>query len=176
MDYSSESDEDYGEDGLPISMIPYYDTKFKLAMCSLFHPKKHGFDEDSSKDIAEHYLCMETLTPYSLYIRGAHRLSQIWNSGWAYNPPRTQSLGKHPTIRNYANICQKLGHYQIEIVKIIRKPAPGNEDICILQTFWLRIFQKVYRRRLKKRKHLTQIKNLQKREIWGRQFKRFHNN
>ena len=176
MEYSSDSDEDYGEDEMQISTFPEYNTKFKLAMCSLFHPKKHGFDENSSKDINEHYLCMEKISPYLLYTRGRGQLLCLWNSRWRdWNGQWALRIGKHPTIRNYDTICQRKGSHQLEIVRIIRKPPPGNEDICILQTFWLKIFQNVCRKRLERRKHLMRIKNLHNREIWGKSYKRYYN-
>lgn len=173
MDYSSSSDsEDYGDGGFPLSMMPRYDTKYKLAICSLFHPTKHGIDENSSKDIKEHYLCMEYLNPHTLYVRGADAmLSSI--ASWS-NQQHTSHIRKHPTIRNYETICKNKGEFQLEIVKIVRKPTPGNEEVCILQTFWLKIFQKVYRKHLQRRKHIMRLKNLRKREITGRQYTRYN--
>ena len=62
----------------------------------------------------------------------------------------------HPFIRNYNKIIQLKNYIKPEIMQIIILET--GEHICILKTCWLRIFQRLWRR--KYAKFLSIIKNI----------------
>lgn len=62
----------------------------------------------------------------------------------------------HPFIRNYTKIIQQPSYIKPEIMQIV--VLETGEHVCILKTFWLRIFQRMWRR--KYAKFMSIIKNI----------------
>lgn len=84
-----------------------------------------------------------------------------------YNKP---SIRIHPNIRNYINIIRNSKYYKLDIAKTIM--LHSGEYVCYLQTFWLKIFQRKYKKYyiqkmnlIKKRKN---FKNIIKKELTGK--------
>jgi hypothetical protein len=72
---------------------------------------------------------------------------------------------QHPYIRNYQNICLK---YE-PAVEIVKRVYYKQHTLAILKTCWLRIFQKKFKNRQKKKlSYKCNINNLRYRELHGK--------
>ena len=78
---------------------------------------------------------------------------------------------KHPHIRNYKNICL---NYE-PTVEIVKRVYYKQHTLAIIKTCWLRIFQKKFRNRQKKKlAFMKNINNLRYREIHGKWPKEYY--
>jgi hypothetical protein len=146
-------------------------TANNLAICELFNPILHGFDENSSPDINNHFLIYTTIEVDEFYnkdyIFEENHLRQYRNASlllyYSLN-----ALQPHTHIRNYAKVSKK--YMRLEIVQE-HELQPGQESIAIIKTFWLRIVQrcwkKVFRARKEMIKQRSSIRALQERARLG---------
>jgi hypothetical protein len=164
-----------------------------LAICEYYNPCLHGRDEDSSCDIGGHILCAykvprETLfraRRYPFRFLGSTRKSYWWDvtqtAFWKNSvtsdadytdSPEARSFLEHghPIIRNYFPIIRARGIRSLEIAKTLYLD-PGGECVCILKTFWLRIFQRKVRNWIRNKalvsNYLRTSRHLMFREIRG---------
>lgn len=78
---------------------------------------------------------------------------------------------RHIFIRNYAKIIQAPNYIKPEIVEVIILET--GETIAILKTFWLRIFQRMWRRKFAKWLSIIKnINNINMSRLTGRLIKR----
>ena len=127
----------------------------KLALTEFNHPLIHG----SKSELYSHYMYFLKITPYQLYNEYPQEYT-ILNRSHTDCPPT------HPIIQCYANILHKKGAFHLNIVE--SQQLPTGELICILKTFWLRIFQRKWRRYFKKKMaFFKNPKSLRRREIYG---------
>jgi hypothetical protein len=140
-----------------------------LAICEYYNPCLHGRDEDSSCDVDGHILCAykvprETLfraRKYPFRFLGDARgdkaywwdvtQTAFWKNAIANDAEYAETLEArsflqhgHPIIRNYFPIIRARGIRSLEIAKTVYL-NPGGECVCILKTFWFRIFQRKVR-------------------------------
>ncbi len=153
-------------------------NKYCLMLCELHHPEIHGKTDTSDPNIENHYLVYDRFIPNTgmslghleeygdldtddeydsdndMEERGFSNLNnemkflnEIYlNRGKVYS----HNFGAHPTIRNYQNIISKKNYIKPEIGEYIILPT--QEAIAILKTFWLRIFQRKWKKLFKERK------------------------
>ena len=110
--------------------------KYKLAICEIFNPEIHGITDLSSKNISTQFLVHTTIKPYEFYDNSYKDTIKVLKKGYYYY--RWAEGPMHPIIRNYEHIIDKNPNLEIVIVKELE----GMEQIAILKTFWLRIFQR----------------------------------
>jgi hypothetical protein len=150
-----------------------------LATCELYNPCIHGQDSNSSPDINGHFLCGYVLsldetefnpTDYPLIMllpvtTGASEWSVEDTVYWkqmengALLPPdvaNSMLTYGHPIIRNYWEIIRTRGIRPLEIVELVTL-EPGDECVCIIKTFWLRIFQRRIKRWIQNKKRVKSI-------------------
>lgn len=168
--------------------------KYHLVLCELHYYIVHGKSERSAQDIDGHYLHIQNLTRYVndldndtdsdedvVNTQHTQRIQRIQMPIEYYRIIRWyrsvyHEIGRlhvprcpHPIIRNYANIIRRPNYIQPEIAQIIALKT--GEIICILKTFWLRIFQRICRKYVaklrKKQKHRCKISSILHREIFG---------
>lgn len=142
-------------------------SKFKLAICQIFHPRLHGYTESSNINIVGHYLVFfeieinEFLENY--FKNGIDYLKSFYNDINFSECP-------HPFIRNYSNIVHSENYIKIDIVKT--EILNGREEVAYIKTFWIKIFQRKWKKEYKKRQKiirtLSNPKYLLKREINGK--------
>ena len=93
------------------------------------------------------------------------RLRHLRNLPSSYCPESSQSLQAHPIVRNYLKIATHPYLNRLQIVEVHRLET--GEDIAILKTFWIRIFQRKWKRIcpmcIKRRAH----KYIMQRQITG---------
>ena len=143
-----------------------------IILCSIFHPREHGIDEHSTPGILNNFIVEDIIRKKTFYKFNKNELKNVMLlGGLHYHQQERENAVKriyniHPTIRNYKKLCKQeyLGKYRLEIGKY--EILDGEEMVCYLTTFWLRIFQRIWRKRYEVRLHT--IKNLYKRQIYGR--------
>ena len=78
---------------------------------------------------------------------------------------------KHTFIRNYHKIISSPNYIKPEIIKVI--VLDTGERVAILKTFWIRIFQRVWRRKFAKRlAFFKNIHNINMTRLTGRNYYR----
>jgi hypothetical protein len=130
-----------------------FNQRYELALCQKFSSDIHGVDNDSSlPQINNHYLCMYVIDPEC-----SDDFSFALNVLETYNT----------NIRSSQNIT-------IEIVETYML-YPGYETTAIYKTFWLRIFQRRFRKWFKIKRHIQSMVNTNRihymilqRELTGR--------
>jgi len=134
-----------------------YKPKYQIGLCQRFTKSFHGFDEESSPDICDHYLCV-FLFQYQSDDDLNFALSVEDNSREQYNQKRTCEVTK----------------ITIEIVETFVL-EPGYETVAIYKTFWLRIFQRKVKKWIALKKSVRSVvktnkidKMLLDREISGK--------
>lgn len=150
----------------------------KLGICELFHPKIHGFDNCSTPDVLTHYIVRYSLENeefmdednYDELCDDMARMKGYYN--YAVNKINYDDC----LIKNYKHIMSHSKYPKIDIMDVIRL-KPGEEDVAILKTFWLRIFQRKCKAYYKYKQalvaHHSRPNNIQYREIHG-QWPPFH--
>tara|TARA_B100000073_G_C23606497_1_gene522656 strand:- start:191 stop:571 length:381 start_codon:yes stop_codon:yes gene_type:complete len=121
--------------------------KYIYATCEPYNEYKHGFDQNTSINIREYHMVIDTHTCYRSFILGCYYL----------NRQRIQHT------RYFGNNFKPKIHL-IEPIFL-----EGGEMVCILKTFWISIFQKIWRKKYRKRQieiaKYKKLKNLFNREI-----------
>ena len=112
----------------------------EIAFSKIWNEKEHGYTEGQDTNPNGHILMINSIT-YSEYI----------NNFW--------DLSNNTFIKENFNLINIVKRYNI------------NEYVfAINYTFYLKLFQRKYKKWLKKRRRIGSIKNLLKREIYGRKF------
>ena len=120
-------------------------SKYDLAFCEIFNSKIHGKNSNSSKNIDSHFLIFRTLCIYEFYtitqfIPISDFICTIRND---YITNITNNYS-HPVIRNYNEILIKKHYISLEIIECVE--LEGGEQVAIYKTFWLRTFQRKWKR------------------------------
>jgi hypothetical protein len=108
--------------------------RYKIVLCDLFNSDIYGFDENSDKNIKEHYIVIHS---------------------YVYYHPKTIKKD----IKFYSKQLDK--NLQPEIAECII--LNGEETIAILKTFWIKIIQRKWKKVFKLNrwnKYLRQLKGL----------------
>tara|TARA_B100000123_G_C25723152_1_gene425562 strand:+ start:159 stop:608 length:450 start_codon:yes stop_codon:yes gene_type:complete len=135
-----------------------------LAICELYTPYFHGYTENSSKNIYGHFIITVIINLDEFYnneykddINMIIECYRIWCC----------DEGLHPIIRNYHNMITNHNYIKLEIVEI--DELNGGETVGYIKTFWLKILQRKWKKKFKKRKIIIQkaYKMLKYREIYG---------
>jgi hypothetical protein len=134
-----------------------------LAICEYYNPCLHGQDDNSSPGIDGHILCAYSVPhetvfhrlryPFRFFGGGANktywwdvRQTAYWkncaNGEFLDTAVANNLLAYgHPTIRNYFPIIRSRGIRSLEIAEL-HYLEPGGECVCVLKTFWIRVFQR----------------------------------
>lgn len=143
-------------------------SKYKLAICVLFHPKIHGITSTSDKNICEHYLIHYLIKPLDFLESYQQIVTEAIRDTYHYF--NENLIIPHPIIRNYKNIIYNKNFFKIEIIQ--EDILNGLEYVGYLKTFWLRILQRKWKKIFKQRQEILRMmsnpKRLMKREITGK--------
>jgi hypothetical protein len=134
---------------------------YHIGLCQRYAKNIHGYNNDSSPEIIDHYLCLYS---FDYYTREEFDFAIIIT-----NKSQNEYV-RNPTIE------KKLTRITIEIIET-ETIEPGNETIAIYKTFWLRILQRKVRKWIALKKTVHRIVNankidqmLLKREYYGDKF------
>lgn len=142
-------------------------SKYKLAVCQLFHPAIHGLTNTSDPTVIGHYLITCLVEPEEFFNSYYYHESIINNYYDYYD--NVFSNKPHPIIRNYRTIvitdwCK----FQIVETDMLS----GGEFVGYIKTFWIKIIQRKWKKIFKTRKAMISlrksIKRLRDREITGK--------
>lgn len=150
------------------------EPKYKLAFCVFFNSYIHGKDENSSPNIDLHYLILHSVNidsfynseEFTLFMNMIHMSREFYRRYFQ----RKEKSTEHPVIRNYKTAVSKKNYISLEIIEHIELEH-GGEHVAIYKTFWLRIFQrkwkKYYHNKMKLMRKLMKPYGFLLREIGG---------
>ena len=146
-------------------------SSLQLGICEIFHPKLHGFTNNSSPNICTQYIIHHTFSLSEFwdmsYEECIEELLEYYHSNFYYY--RRDTIIYHPVIRNYNHILNNVNHYKLDIIQLIE--LSGNEQVACIKTIWLKLLQrrwkKIYKERINKIKRLKNLYILQRREVTG---------
>lgn len=104
--------------------------RYQIGLCQRFTKNIHGFNQESSPQIYDHYLCV--------YLFQYHSEDDL---NFALNVEH-KSLTQYKRKPTYLKKNTKI---TIEIIET-HVLEPGNETVAIYKTFWLRILQRKIRK------------------------------
>lgn len=143
-------------------------SKYKLAVAELYHPYFHG-DDNNWNDDFRHLLFTSFLHCFT--IEKNEMFDDDINPNdttgpWSLSRERQWPDIEHPYIRNYIEIARP---FKVDIVETIEWET--GHMICIPKTFWLKIFQRKFKKYYKNlQKRIQRAKNpkiLIRRSIYG---------
>jgi len=125
------------------------ETKYELAFCVFFNAYIHGKDQNSSPNIDSHCLILHSVTMNTFYNSQDFStfLQMIDRSRYRYSRyiQVNETCREHVVIRNYKNAASKKNYISLEIIQHIELEG-GGEHVAIYKTFWLRIFQRKWKK------------------------------
>jgi len=132
-----------------------------LVICELFNQHVHGVTDESSKDIASHYLLDEILTPsdlvYDYTDPDPENLDNLANYT-KFRKSRCRSIAKyqkpHQHIRNYNQLILRDEYHQPQIATCL--VLSGGEHVAIIKTLWIKWIQRKWRHVFNRRKQVIQ--------------------
>ena len=152
---------------------------FNIVLCELHHPLFHGKTSNSSLDVSEHYITLEKIDPSELFVNTNNiPLDEVDNlfvflkirrRRFRKFIQRNAQFNNHPSIRNYLNVSCKTT-FSPQIAKCIN--LPGEEQVAILKTHWLRLIQRTWKKIFQQRLNVIKLRknprNIRYREINGK--------
>ena len=173
--------------------------KYKLAICELHIPHLHGYTNNSTKDIINHYIVTNIVELDDFYnddykndIAIMNECYLMWLYSYIddidninYDSDNEEEIDKylvhnnisHPNIRNYNNIIDNGKYIKLDIIEV--DELDGEEMVGYIKTFWLRIIQRKWKNILKRRKEVIQKRKalccMRKREINGKWSNKLNN-
>ena len=124
-----------------------------LGICEIYTPEIHGHSQSSiSNQMLGHYIVANKLNIDEFY--DYSYLDIIYTNRWGWRNAITNGyINKnfvHPVIANFKGMVRKEDFIKVDIIQSIN--LAGGEIIGIIKTMWLRIFQKIYKKRYSQRK------------------------
>jgi hypothetical protein len=140
-EYEGETDSEEDDEYEAIEYEPEEtsSTRFNITVCELYNSAVHG--PPAFKSLHAHYIVLHRLKKYD------ERLIDKIIYNYTYN--RTHANYKHPIIRNYINIHNKMAPEIAECIYL-----PTGECVCIKKTIWLRIIQRTWKNIYKLRQEI----------------------
>jgi hypothetical protein len=148
------------------------ETKYELAFCVIFNAYIHGKDENSSPNIDSHYLILHSVNIDTFYNSQSFTtfMHMIHRSRRQYSR-YVEQCREHVVIRNYKCAASKKNYISLEIIQHVEMEG-GGEHVAIYKTFWMRIFQRKWKKhhhyKMQLVRTLLKPRGLLLREIGGR--------
>lgn len=148
---------------------------YQLLLCELHCPDLHGKTEESYANVENHYIVYDTFDPITKISHSMEAFDaddfdfdsitdcetlddhlvvlddEITFLQKIYSKPLAIT---HPTIRNYKQFIGRPDYIRAEIGEVILLPT--QEKVAILKTFWLRIFQRKWKRLFREKNNKRQ--------------------
>lgn len=139
---------DYGEINVPINI----NNKYTLLIPELYNKYIHGKTKDSDPNINGQIMVLQSInynkTPQ--IFRYTNRITQFYKKYYIKNYGDL----KHDIIRNYKNIITNPKYLNLEIG--ILYYLRGDECVCVIKTFWLKMVQRAWKKIYKLRMIIQQ--------------------
>lgn len=129
------------EESMESTDFIYSHSKYELGVCELYNSHIHGHTERSYNGIDGHYIIYWLIETESFMTCDDYKfVIQLLLDGYYIYIIRTT----HPIIRNYNAIIKRNDYIKLDIIeKVILETG---EIIAIIKTFWLRIFQRKWKK------------------------------
>jgi hypothetical protein len=153
-DDSYDSSDDFQNNSNNISVI---NSKYKLLIPEIFNKSIHGISLESDPNINGQLMIIEYFTYKSnMFIDelfyNANKICKFYKKCYY---EKCNNL-KHDYIRNYYNIIKSSNYIKPEIGEI--HYLRGDECICILKTFWIKIIQRAWKKIYKTRQQIFRLR------------------
>jgi len=149
----------------------YVFSNMSLVFSEIYNTIIHGDDDVCLTYNDTMYLVSYSFSLDEFYNNDAIHFCDVMKENYSYLFYNRPYFLRHPNIRNYKNIIRNPKYYTLDIAKTIF--LDSGEYICYLKTFWLKIFQRKYKKYyiekiklIKKRKKLLNLLNRQLTGIW----------
>lgn len=150
-------------------------AKYRLSITTLWCKEFHGYDERSSYNINNYWICNYNFSYCEFFGNINQLLYQYYNNlKSSLNLNKINIQNKRFNINQISNsrILSPFYYPKLDIIQIIYLPNPGLEAVAIIKTFWLKLIQrrwkKLYQQRIKILKKRKYSNNLKYREINGK--------
>lgn len=144
------------------SEMDYYDVnistntanKYDLLIPELYNKYIHGKTSDSDPNINGQFMVLQSIN-YNKDHANVNKIIQLFKYTNRvtrfYKQYYLKNFGdlEHDIIRNYKNIITNQNYLNLEIGKI--HYLKGDECVCIIKTFWLRLLQRAWKKIYKQR-------------------------
>ena len=124
-------------------------SKYQLAFCVFFNADIHGKDENSSPSIDSHYLILHSLDTDTFYnsqsFTNFMRAIDASRRHYARYIESNSRTREHAIVRNYKNANLQKNYISLEIIEHVELEI-GGEHVAIYKTFWLRVFQRKWKK------------------------------
>lgn len=150
-------------------------SKYKLLLCEYWWENRHG---SASKHIQDKLIVYQRLN-YEDMFESFNSFCMFLCSirtnyfGMVHNLLNNSPNYKHKIIRNFVNIISSVDYIQPEICEIVDIHDTMDNTLiyyttCIKKTFWLKIFQRIWKKYYKKKRAwYGNLENLNYRSIYG---------
>jgi hypothetical protein len=123
---------------------------YKLVIPELYNKYIHGKTTHSDQNINGQYMVLQSFkrnnnTNVGNLFKYINKMSSFYRKYYEKNFTNL----KHDIIRNYNHIIKRPNYLNVEICKI--NYLSGDECVCIIKTFWLKIIQRVWKKIYKMR-------------------------
>jgi len=143
---------------------PQHRRDYSIMCVHLYHPILDGANENSSIDIDGHFLIDTEIEVNEFYNTSLSHTTELFSEIYNIFYPR------YPPISHYNIIMERMENIKFDIGYMIE--LPGMEQVAILKTFWIKIFQRKWKNYYHKMQQLIQKRKnphvLLKRQIYGR--------
>jgi hypothetical protein len=120
-------------------------TKYNIVLCEIYH-NMHG----NNKNLFYNYLTISRFKTFD--IDEINEVADFYNSQYG----NIENKSELSPIRNFENIISRENYIKPEIAKHI--VLASGHSICILKTFWLKIFQRCWKNIFRIRKNILQMR------------------
>jgi hypothetical protein len=162
--YSNNDDNDYYQydyDSSSIINTNHFANKNVLLIPEIYNKYIHGKTNDSDPEIDSHFIVLESFQLKSNnnnIINLFKHINEMCNFYKVYYKRNFYNLSfGHKLIRNYNNIIKKSSYLNVEIGQIYY--LKGDECVCIIKTFWIKIIQRAWKKIYANRKRIYQLRN-----------------
>ena len=133
-------------------------SKYKILIPEIFNKSIHGFTSESDPNIFGQFMVIEYFTYKSnMFISdlfyNANNTCKFYKK--CYYDKKCKNL-KDEYIRNYNNIIKRSNYIKPEIGEI--RYLRGDECVCIIKTFWIKIIQRAWKKIYKTRQQIFRMR------------------
>ena len=142
-------------------------NKYVLAFITPFIEEIHGVNENSSHNIQNYLLIDSIVDLEDFYMHDINQMKEFCLNMINIYIQTTSNIN---IINNYNRISEHLLKSSIDIVKVFE--LDGMEQVACVKTFWLRCFQRKYKKYFKRKQEIIKKKKqlcyLLKRQLIGK--------
>ena len=142
-------------------------NKYVLAFITPYIEEIHGVNENSSHNIQNYLLIDSIVDLEDFYMHDINQMKEFCLNMINIYIQTTSNIN---IINNYNRISEHLLKSSIDIVKVFE--LDGMEQVACVKTFWLRCFQRKYKKYFKRKQEIIkkkkQLRYLLKRQLIGK--------